>query len=214
MIYQTFPDAQRVFQFEPGWGARKLSLKLAPLQAIACALDLIAAVGGVISLIATGGVEPEITAFTCRRYAIGIKVFAFPFVDLLRAVNPQARFLFEPQQEDVLDEEEKLSSQLPANWIFMKLDPLIEEYKKGDRLIAARILYVALMAAVVFIRCVEFLISCAAVPISLISRGKWETVNSIAFWTLQAAPNAFFDIAGCFIKLINLQATRLATTEK
>ena len=214
MIHQTFPRAQQVLQQGPVWEARKLSLSLVPLQAIACALDFIAAVGGIISLAATGGVEPEIVAFTCRRYAIGIKIFAFPFVDLLRAINPEARFLFEPQHENLLVEEEKFLSKSPAEWVFAKLDPYIEEYKKEDHLTVSRILYVAMAIALIFTRCLEILASCVAVPISLLSRGKWELVNTIAFCTLQALPNAFFEAAACFIKLTNPHATRFTKTEK
>ncbi|MBS0615527.1 MAG: hypothetical protein JSR58_03125 [Verrucomicrobia bacterium] len=208
MIHSTFFQAQRVVQLAQDnvWEARVLSLKLIPVQTFYCALDLIAAAGSVVSLIATGAVDVEVVAFTCRHYAMGVKVIAYPFVDLLRAINPQAPFVFEPSQENVLKDEEQFLKTFPADRVFTWVDPYIQQGIKEKRLEKVRLLYVALAIALIVIRCLEMIVSPFAVGLSILSKGKWEIVNTVAFCTLQAMPNMVFETAGCFIKLLNPHA--------
>ena len=206
-IETTYREAREIPSLAP-WPARKKYFVLASKQTFYCALDLIAATGSLIGMGVTG--DREVITFTLRQFEAGKKIFSYLFADLLRALNPQAPFAYDPQQGNVEEQEQIWSRQFPLQWIYEQAHPFLKEYEAQQNIRALRTIYVALTVSALVIRTLEAVIGIGSrLPLAFFSYGRWETVNSLAFYTLQAAPNLFFDCAGGIIKICNPDASHV-----
>jgi hypothetical protein len=172
---------------------RAVFIILAPAEFITRAIDTIIGLGAMLALFCTLGLHKPTIVFSKRFVDYSEGLAAEPYANLLRAVNPDAKYLSNDEQG------------LITNFLF----PLNNfahrscRHKNGiKRHVISRLSFALLIPACIVTRAVDGVIGTLAAILSLATLGKIPLVNKIAYRGLQA-PGILRDIPGFFLQTIN-----------
>jgi hypothetical protein len=167
--------------------------------------------------IATLGMHDGTFLTAMEHLEIGTRsVLAYPYGHLLRTINPNA--LPESKRDDNPPYVDKGGKDgLLAHYALDKLKNIARSCYNSENFfkkhVASRLTYVLMAIASVVTRIADFFIGLVAALLSLLTFGKFETINNIAFRALQA-PAMLKDLFYCTIKFINPWAGLNANKEK
>lgn len=181
---------------------------LAPCSFITNSVDTIIGLGVGIGVLFTAGTHKPTFKFAMNHLDGSRKIFAQPFFNLLKTINPEAKFTGNDQI---------------LNW---HTSPLIGAYGNGftahfviedlkivarscynsknflKRHVASRLTYALLAISCLVTRAVDGVICIPAASLSLLMVGKCESLNNLAYRTLKA-PGIIHDLFFCTIRFIN-----------
>jgi len=175
--------------YEAQFLARAGYFVLMPLSIITCAIDTIIGIGFGLANIFTGGTRKGTAAHTKNFLESSIYIIAEPYQCLLQLVNPRAGF--EPDCGDYFFStnpncEDSFLTEIVREFLCDKA----EEYRGSDnsffkRHIASRLTYALLTISLVISRIADGVIGVVAAPFAVLTFGKFEILNNLAFQGLK-----------------------------
>lgn len=195
--------------------ARGAHFVLAPASLITSAVDTLVGLGvGIGSLCTLGKHEPTFkTAF--NHLSGAQKLFVRPYVNLLQVINPEARFSGNWADRSFAERQFGLVKQAMisgdgdgflSNFVTKRLKNIARSCYNSDnflkRHVASRLTYALLAISCLVTRVADGVIGIGAAGLSILTGGKFESLNNLAYRTLQA-PGIIRDLFYCTIKFIN-----------
>jgi hypothetical protein len=198
--------------------ARAAHLGLVPLSLVMNTLDTLVGIGSGIGVVLIGGAEPESLKFALDHLDSSRKILVRPFSNLVKTINPEAifsddyanlpyiyRFIAnncDPNPPFISGD----GDGFVTDFIKSELRPLAIDCCNSDnfleRHVASRLTFALLAIACLVTRAVDGLICIPAAVASLLTAGKFVSLNNLAYRTLQA-PGIIEDLFYCTIKCIN-----------
>lgn len=180
--------------------ARGAYLILAPASLVTSAVDAIIGVGAGIGAICALGKHKPTCQFTIKHLHSSDRMIAEPYVNLLKALNPD----FELTEGRSLIG--AMGHGFTSHFIREPLKEVARSCYDSDSLlkrhVASRLTYALLAIASVVTRAVDGVIGVPAAALSLLTLGKFESLNHLAYRGLQV-PGIINDLFYCTIKLVN-----------
>lgn len=175
--------------------ARGAHFLLAPTAFITTAVDTIIGLGVGLGAICMLEKHRPTTKFAFEHLKNSNELLAFPYSNFLRVINPEAEF------GDV-------SGFFVAS-IVAPLAKIGERCKNSDnflmRHVVSRLTYALLTVACLITRVVDGVIAIPAVCLSILTVGKFQSINNIAYKTLKA-PGIINDLFTLVVLVINPKA--------
>jgi hypothetical protein len=182
--------------------ARGVHLVLVPASLITSAVDAIIGVGAGIGAICTAGKHTQTYKFAMNHLCNLDRVFVNPYVNFLRAVNPEAQFSTDKNNVAISSMGDGFLSDL----ISVKLKNYARHCYNSDnflkRHVASRLTYAVLAVACLVTRAVDSVIGILAAIFSVFTFGKFESLNNLSYRALQF-PGIITDLFYCTLKFIN-----------
>lgn len=180
--------------------ARAGFFALAPLSILTTFADtFIGGVSGTLSLI-TLGKSRKIYFFSADHLSSSKNIIATPYLNLIRTLNPQARF---DSEKGIIKRD---GNGLITNFVYKKIKKQVSDCYKSSNIfkkhIATRGFFIALGASSVICRVVDGILGGLATPLSFLTFGKFHTINHIAVRGLKAG-GMVQDVYYCAVKFIN-----------
>lgn len=173
--------------------ARGAHLLLTPASFITSAVDTIIGLGAGLGAICTLGKNKQTFKVACNHLSSSDKLFVRPYVNFLKTINPEAK---------ISGDGDGFLSDLVIN----PLKNIARRCYNSDnflkRHIASRLTYALLAVSCLVTRAVDGIIGIPAAGLSILTGGKFESLNNLAYRTLQA-PGIINDLFYCTIKFIN-----------
>jgi hypothetical protein len=196
--------------------ARGAYLALTPLSFVTNAIDAVVGIGAGVGAILTVGKSDKIYRVALEHLQGAQQILALSFTNLLHTINPQARF--SRPENDPGQWVHGVCIRRPRATIGVEGNGFISNFfisrlrKTGSscyrydgflmRHIASRLTYALLAIACLITRTVDGIIGVLAAVLSLVTVGKFESLNNLAYRALQA-PGIIHDLFYCTIKFIN-----------
>jgi hypothetical protein len=184
--------------------ARGAHFILSPASFITSSVDTIIGLVAGMGAICTLGKHRPTFKMAFEQLAGASQLLARPYVHILKTINPQARFSGDDSDRKVAisgDGEGFIS-----NLIINPLKNVARECYNSDsvlkRHVASRLTYALLAISCLVTRAVDGLIGIPAAGLSILTGGKFEFLNNLAYRALQA-PAIINDLFYCTIKFIN-----------
>lgn len=157
--------------------ARGANLLLVPTSLITCALDTIVGIGAGIGTILTVGKHLPTCQFACNHIKQSFQLLPHVYASLLRAIHPQASL-----------------GDTKLKGVVGFVDPIWEKantYSLSDhflkRHVASRLTFALALVASVVTRAVDGIFGICFAALSLLTLGKIEKMNEVAYNTLKAS---------------------------
>lgn len=215
-IYETWASSTR--PAKKHILARSAHLILAPASLIPVAVDTIIGLGAAIGTLFTFGKHVPTYRITFNHLDSARKFLVYPYVNILRTINPEAIFSGNIEAASYQTTRSTHSSSYQAKMLSWKGVGLIgglvfailkksagECYNSRyflNRHVSSRLTYILLAVACVVTRVADGIIAVPAVGLSILTMGKFESLNNLAYRTLQF-PSIINDLFYCTIKFIN-----------
>jgi hypothetical protein len=195
--------------------ARGAHFVLAPASFITSAVDTIIGLGVGIGAICTLGKHYPTFKIAHNHLSGSRGLFVRPYKNLLQTINPEAKFSGDLANESHLVRQLRLAKQAKISGdgdgflSDLVIDPLKDIarscYNSDNflkRHVASRLTYALLAISCLVTRVVDGIISIPVAGLSILTGGKFESLNNLAYRTLQA-PGIINDLFYCTIKFIN-----------
>jgi len=205
--------------------ARGAHFVLAPSFFITCAVDTIIGLGVGIGAFCTLGKHKPICEIAYAHLYSSNMLFVRPYVNLLQTINPEAKladrsnfkgnipFFINYHGETKLCITNNKPPMITADGTGYLSDLIINPLKDIGRScynsnnflkrhVASRLTYALLAVSCLITRAVDGVIGVVAASLSILTGGKFESLNNLAYRTLQA-PGIINDLFYCTIKFIN-----------
>lgn len=218
-ISQNWAHSEDANVFQKHVLARGGYLLLSPCYAITSALDTIMGIGSGIGAIATGGTHWTTYKFSMLHLDSSRRIVVYPFASLLGTLNPQAKF---SNSLRYMSRRTQLAANITGKSYEAFItgsgdgfiaDAVSEPLKNVARRcynsdnpfthhVASRLTYLILIISSVVTRAIDEIIGIIAGTFSLLTLGKVESINNLAYRALQA-PGIVKDLFYCTTKFIN-----------
>lgn len=196
--------------------ARGAHLALVPISTVTSALDTIVGSLAGLGAIGTAGLHKPTVELYRRNIDSSRKIAARPFVNFLKFINPAAKFSGDENfvLSDYFDGDEdynkpKISGDgngFITNGVSKYMSKAAIEFSFSQnvfkRHVLSRLTYALMGIASLVTRAVDGAIGLVAAAFSIITAGKFESLNNLAYRGLQA-PGIIGDLFSCAIKFIN-----------
>jgi hypothetical protein len=183
--------------------ARGAHLALVPASFITSAADAIIGLGAAIGTVCTVGKHQPTYKFAMTHLYNLDKLFVNPYVNFLRAVNPEALFSAGRKSTAAINAN---GDGFLTGLMIDKLKDAARTYYNSDnflkRHVASRLTYALLAVACLVTRAVDAVIGILAATFSILTFGKFESLNNMSYRALQF-PGILTDLFYCTIKFIN-----------
>lgn len=178
---------------------RGVHLVICPLALVANAIDTVAGIVLGIGAICTLGKHPALLKASLNHLCNSANLVARPYVNLVRAINPQA----------VFDEDDESRSSCIADWrdsLHSYFIANVGEYKNSENFlekhVTLRLAYGVLAVATLATRAVEGIFSIPVATVAILAAGKLTRANNLAYKTL-SSPRMIEEFVVYSIKCIN-----------
>ena len=195
--------------------ARGAHLLLTPASFITSAVDTIIGLGAGIGAICTLGKHRQTFKVASNHLSSSNKLFVRPYVNFLQTINPEAKFSGDAANQPYivrylgLAKQATISGDGDGFLSDLVINPLKDTartcYNSDNflkRHVASRLTYAVLAVSSLVTRAVDGIIGIPAAGLSVLTGGKFESLNNLAYRTLQA-PGIINDLFYCTIKFIN-----------
>lgn len=190
--------------------ARGAHLLLTPASFITSAVDTIIGLGAGIGAICTLGKHQSTVKVAFNHLSGSNKLFVRPYVNFLQTINPEAKFSGDAANQPFgLAKQAMISGDgdgFLSDLVINPLKNIARSCYNSDnflkRHVASRLTYALLAVACLVTRAVDGIIGIPAAGLSILTGGKFESLNNLAYRTLQA-PGIINDLFYCTIKFIN-----------
>lgn len=176
--------------------SRAVQLTCIPVFFTAMALDTIIGVGVGVGAVCTLGRHIPTSCFAINHLNSADYLFAGFYEHFLRAINPKAQFS---------DEVENTMGFFP-NLPIKRLAKLALSYRSSDNFlkqhVVSRLTYTLLAVSCVVTRIADAIICIVPVTLSVLTVGKFQSLNDVAYRTLQPS-GILVDLFFCTIKILN-----------
>ena len=198
--------------------ARGAHFFLTPASFITSAIDTAVGLGVGIGVICTLGMHLPTAKVAFNHFSSSNKLFVRPYVNLLQTINPKARFSGDlANQTYVVRFLAQCNNYEPpvvsgdgdgfiSDTVITSLKSVARTCYNSDnflkRNVASRLTYALLAISCLVARVVDGIIGIPAAGLSILTGGKFESLNNLAYRTSQA-PGIITDLFYCTIKFIN-----------
>lgn len=198
--------------------ARGAHLLLAPASFITSAVDTIIGLGAGIGAICTLGKHQPTIKAAFNHLSSSNKLVVRPYVNILQTINPKAKFSGDlANQPYVVRYLAQCTDYKPpmisgdgdgfiSDIVINSLKNVARACYNSDnflkRHVASRLTYALLAVSCLVTRAIDGIIGIPAAGLSILTGGKFESLNNLAYRTLQA-PGIINDLFYCTIKFIN-----------
>ncbi len=195
--------------------ARGAHLLLTPASFITSAVDTVIGLGAGVGAICTLGKHTQTFKVACNHLCRSNRLFVRPYVNFLQTINPKAKFSGNAANQPYIARYLGLVKQATisgdgdgclSDWVINPLKGIARSCYNSDnflkRHVASRLTYVLLAVSCLVTRAVDGIIGIPAAGLSILTGGKFESLNNLAFRTLQAS-GIISDLFYCTIKFIN-----------
>ena len=195
--------------------ARGAHLLLIPTSFITVAVDTIIGLGAGMKAIFTLGKDEQTFRVAYKQLTSSNKLFAKPYCHFLLTINPEAKFSGSAANQLFIANQLGLATQatIHADGNGFLSNLMIDEIKKTTRAcynsdnllkqhVASRLTFALLAVSCLVARAVDGIIGIPAAGLCILTGGKFESLNNLAYRTLQA-PGIINDLFYCIIKFIN-----------
>jgi hypothetical protein len=181
--------------------ARGTHFILSPASFITSSLDTIIGLVAGIGAICTLGKHRPTLNVTMDHLSGSTMLLARPYVHILLAINPQAKF---PGNRDIAisGDGDGFISDLVINFLSSVAIMCYESDSFLKRHVASRLTFALLAISCLVTRAVDGIIGIPAAGLSILTGGKFESLNNLAYRALQA-PSIINDLFCWTIKFIN-----------
>lgn len=183
--------------------ARGAHILLTPSSFITCAVDTIIGLGAGLGAICTLGKNKQTFKVACSHLSSSNKLFVRPYVNFLKTINPEAKFSGDAAKQAMISGN---GDGFLSDLVIDPLKNIARNCYNSDnflkRHIASRLTYALLAVSCLVTRAVDGIIGIPAAGLSILTGGKFESLNNLAYRTLQA-PGIINDLFYCTIKFIN-----------
>lgn len=180
---------------------------LAPASFIASAIDTIIGLGAGIGAICTLGKHQRTFEVAFEHLSSSNKLVVRPYANILQTINPEAKFsgnLACPGNKSPMISGH--GDGFISDMVISSLKNVaIACYRSNNflkRHVASRLTYALLAVSCLVTRAVDGIIGILAAGLSILTVGKFESLNNLAYRTLKA-PGIINDLFYCTIKFIN-----------
>jgi hypothetical protein len=186
--------------------ARGARFVLTPASFISSALDTIIGLGAGIGAILTLGTHASTFKVAINHLSNSKMLVALPYVNILLTINPEAKVAenstnkYKPPM--IRADKDGLISDIVINSLRNVARTCYNSDNFLKRHVATRLTYVLLAVSCLVTRVVDGIIGIPAAGLSILTGGKYESLNNLAYRTLQT-PGIIYDLFYCTIKLIN-----------
>lgn len=187
-------------------GARAVYLALAPVSLVTSAADLvfgsILAAKGCIHL----GCNEFYVEQSLNQLYSARKIFTRPYMNLVKFVNPSIRFKLDDDDNDRISYKGNGFFSFHLVSLFNKCG--IDQYFRNldnffARNISTRLCSGLMVVALIIARTADGIISVPTCAVSILTAGKFQALNNLAYRTSQAFGGVFYDITVCIFCVIN-----------
>ena len=198
--------------------ARCAYLILAPASIITSAVDTIIGLGAAVGTICTFGKHTPTYNIAYKHISFSRNLIVGPYVNILRTINPKAKFTRNLEDECyakrhfgtkpdytpplVSVDGDGFTSNLVKDPLKNKARSCYNSDNFLKRHISSRLTYALLAVSCIVTRAVDGIIGIPAAALSILTGGKFKTLNNLTFRALQA-PAIIDDLFYCTIKFIN-----------
>lgn len=225
-VYKNWVDSTETTLVNKHILSRAAYLILTPASFVTSALDTLVGLGVTIGTILSGR-NKKVFDFTMLHLDSTNKLALRPYANFLKTINPEACFTKGlediPYNESYVDrrlisaaqslgfhyQEPKISAKGDGFVSDLVIEPLKGVarrcYKSENflkRHVASRLTYILLAISCVVTRAVDGVIALPAAVLSILTVGKIQSLNNLAYRTLQAT-GIISDLAYCIIKIVN-----------
>ena len=176
--------------------ARIAHCVLTPFSLLTNLADTTIGIGSGIVSVFTAPLQNKISIFAMNHLDGSRKLMAQPYVNLLNAINPYAKFSKNLENKNVL------TSDSVNNFLKKIANDCYNSNNFLKRHIASRLTYALHAISSLVTRSVDGIIGLLAATFSILSLGKFKLLNNLAYKGLQA-PAVIKDFLYCAIKIIN-----------
>ncbi len=185
--------------------ARGVRLVLTPASLITCALDTIIGFGtGVVALL-KHGTDEKMNKLAFSHFSKTNLLLSSPYRHLLGIINPEAEFPLRCQTRGIAVEGNGFISDIVSR----PLKTLAEDFRSSKNFVskhvASRLTYALLGIASIVTKLFDLVIGIPAAALSLVTLGKFGTLNNLAFRSLQVT-GIVGDLFFATIKIVNPDA--------
>lgn len=181
--------------------ARAGFLASIPSSTITSAVNMIVGVGAGFATIVTGGKCSSSFRLAMDSLDNSQKTVSVLYMNFLKTLNPQARFVNHSKAFITADGDGFITNQISTALKALALNYLSSE-NVFKRHIASRLTYALLAISSVVTRVADGIIGSVAAVLSLLTLGKVESMNNLAYRGLQI-PGIIKDLFYCAAKIIN-----------
>ncbi len=184
----------------------------APASIIWSALKIILGLGGVVETIYAAGEQKEVVKNVYSLLSESKLILAQPYVYILKATNPKAKFrnnILRSLVEEDMNKKVKIKRDgdgFISNGVILFFKKVAIRCYNSENLlkrhVASRLTYALLAISCLVTRIFDAIIALVAVPVSLWTNGHYQSLNNMAFRSLQA-PGIITDLFFCTVKFIN-----------
>lgn len=190
--------------------SRGANLALAPTLFMTGAVDAIIGVGAGIATVCTLGMCRPVSKLAFDHLATTRYLMALPYQSLLHVINPNAQF---PKRTSILDEGNGKGPWIGSEGNGFVHDSIHDSLRRSaekryesenflHRQVTSRLTYALLAIASVITRVTDAIIGLRAAVFSMLTLGKVDSLNNVAYRALQA-PAVIHDLFYCAVKFLN-----------
>lgn len=193
-------------------GTRAAYLTLAPTSFITTTVDTVVGIGAGIGSVLTLGLCEQLDEFAFHQLHLSNNILTRPYEALLRTVNPKAAIydgILSRTRAGKLLKQPSIKLQgkgFVTDPVFKKLSAFAKKCASSEdclkQHVVSRLTYALLAISLLVTRAVDGILAIPAVAASFLTLGTYESVNNLAFRTLQAT-GIVHDLFHCTIKVIN-----------
>jgi hypothetical protein len=183
--------------------ARGAYFCLTPAAFITHAIDTIIGLGIGLGALCTLGIHKPTVKMAINHLSDSKQLFANTYINFLKFINPGAYADLNSSQEPTISAE---GNGFLSDFVDKPLRDLARDCRNSDNIlkrhITSRLTYALLAISCLVTRAIDGIIGIPAAALSILTLGKFESLNNLAYRTLQA-PGIIRDLFICTIKFIN-----------
>ncbi|MBS4168512.1 hypothetical protein [Parachlamydia sp. AcF125] len=173
--------------------ARGAYLALVPSSFVTSALDTIVGLGTGVGVFLTLGKQQKTFTIAFNHLINTDRLVAQPYAHFLKMVNPKAEFS---------DERCGIITYPVAGALDKKAEKFSSSNNFLKRHVASRLTYALLAISCLVTRAVDGIIGIPTATLSVLTAGKFESLNKLAYRSLKA-PGIIADLFGCTLNVID-----------
>lgn len=207
-IHNNWVNSKKTNFFKKHVLARVTHFTLVPASLIISALDAIIGLGAGMAAICTLGKHEKIFHFASSHLRSSSEIIARPYINLLQTLNPKVDLssnisVFENPKYPIIGAGD---NGFITHFISKFLENIASRCYNSEnfviRHVVSRLTYPLLAISCLVTRVVDGIIGIGVAPLSLLTGGKFESLNNLAYRALQV-PGIIDDLFYCTIMCIN-----------